>query len=270
VSTLNLGGRSIADWTATLRRNRWLVHVLAPAPLRYLFVLAYGRSGSTLVQGLLNTIPRTLVRGENNLFILPIFRSMVSARAFQQKYGKGTIRPTSAFFGLPDLRPDVFADVTRDLVVKQLLGSVRHYEVDVIGFKEVRWNRIREDEQGDFFDFMDRAFPGAQYVLNQRNVEDVARSGFWRGQMPEAARNAVRRVEEIHEHLRITRPERILDIRYEQLTGDDESASEKQLRALAEFVVGSCDEELLAAMRKTLAVGHGPNPFGRSRRGDPG
>jgi hypothetical protein len=30
-------------------------------------------------------------------------------------------------------------------------------------------------------------------------------------------------------------------------------------------VTGSCDDRLLAAMRKTLTVGHGPNPFGTSR-----
>ena len=35
----------------------------------YVFVVTYGRSGSTLVQGMLNTMPRTLVRGEHALSI---------------------------------------------------------------------------------------------------------------------------------------------------------------------------------------------------------
>ena len=33
--------------------------------LGYVFVMTYGRSGSTLVQGLLNAIPGYLIRGEN-------------------------------------------------------------------------------------------------------------------------------------------------------------------------------------------------------------
>lgn len=37
----------------------------ARQPLGYLFVVTYGRSGSTLVQGLLNSIPGYLIRGEN-------------------------------------------------------------------------------------------------------------------------------------------------------------------------------------------------------------
>ena len=34
----------------------------------YVFVVTYGRTGSTLVQVLLNTLPRTLVRSENGMF----------------------------------------------------------------------------------------------------------------------------------------------------------------------------------------------------------
>jgi hypothetical protein len=235
-------------------------------PLRYLFVVAYGRSGSTLVQGLLNTLPRTLVRGENNLYILPLYRAMASARDFKRKYGQGTTRPTSAFYGLPSLRPAHFAESTRDLVVAQLLGRARRADFDVVGFKEVRWQRIRKGEQADFFDFMDEAFPGAQYVLNQRNFEDVAGSGFWQGREPGAVRHSVGRVEQIHEHLRSTRPDRVFDTRYELFTAlEDDDAVEKQLRGLAEFVVGTCDETLLRAMRNTLTVGHGPHPFGTSR-----
>jgi len=34
---------------------------------RYVFVVTYGRSGSTLMQGLLNALPGVLVRGESSL-----------------------------------------------------------------------------------------------------------------------------------------------------------------------------------------------------------
>jgi hypothetical protein len=260
------------DWKARLRRPQPPEPVPPPprpgppGALRYVFVVTYGRSGSTLVQGLLNTIPRTLVRGENNFYILPLYRAMAAAQQVKRRYGRGSSNPTSAFYGLHALRPADFAEFTGDLVVKQLLGETPGTDLDVVGFKEVRWQRIRKAEQADFFDFMDAAFPGAQYVLNQRKFEDVAGSGFWQGREPGAVRHSVGRVEQIHEHLRSTRPDRVFDTRYELLTAqEDDDAVEKQLRGLAEFVVGSCDEALLAAMRNTLSVGHGPHPFGASR-----
>jgi hypothetical protein len=191
---------------------------------------------------------------------------MAAARQAKRRYGRREPGPTSAFYGMAALRPTLFADHTGDLVVTQLLGNARRANFDVVGFKEVRWHRILRREQADFFDFMDQAFPGALYVLNQRNLEDVAGSGFWQGLKPGAVRHAVRRTEQIQEHLRATRPDRVFDTRYELLTSqEDDGAVEKQLRGLAEFVLGSCDEGLLEAMRKTLTVGHGPNPFGASR-----
>ena len=260
-------------WKARLRRRRpkrspFPSRLDPDAPLRYLFVVACGRSGSTLVQGLLNTLPRTLVRGENNLYILPLYRAMASTRDFKRKYGRDTTRPTSAFYGLPALRPEDFADFTGEFVVKQLLGDVPRSEVDVVGFKEVRWHRVRPEEERDFFDFMDHAFPGAQYVLNHRRLEDVAASGFWQGRKPGAVRYAVWRTEQLQDHLRATRPDRVFDTRYELLTArNDDGAVEKQLRGLAEFVVGSGDDSLFQAMRTTLKVAHGPHPFGASRVG---
>ena len=56
--------------------------------LGYLFVLTYGRSGSTLLQGILNSIPGYLVRGENRqiLFHLHEFhRTGVAERREQRR-----------------------------------------------------------------------------------------------------------------------------------------------------------------------------------------
>jgi hypothetical protein len=237
-------------------------------PLRYVFIVTYGRSGSTLVQGLLNTMPRTLVRGENNFYLLPLYQAMARVRAVKRKNGGSrSTRSASAFYGLDAVRLSDFEKFTRRLVVRQLLGDARRSHIDVVGFKEIRWNQVKPDSQADFFDFMDRAFPGARYVLNRRNHDDVRTSDFWRGRQPEVFVDTVTRIEEIQEFLRLTRPERVYDVQYEVITGTDEPAAEKQLRGLAEFVTGACDDALLGELRRTLTVGHGPKPFGASRRG---
>jgi hypothetical protein len=134
----------------------------------------------------------------------------------------------------------------------------------VLGFKEVVWHRIEPEETAAFFDTMDKAFPGVRYVLNTRDVERVLGSGFWRDADADEARRLIERVVEIQEHLRATRPDRVHDVRYEELTGPDPDARDDVVRRLGEFVTGSpVTPEVLASARAVLATGHGPFPFAR-------
>lgn len=257
------------DSRALVRRARNLVPGRIRQP-EYLFVVTYGRSGSTLVQGLLNTLPRTLVRGENNLYILPLFNAWLQVRSFQRQHGREAEKGVrSAFYGLDEIRLDDFVRTTRELVTRQLYGSVRRSSVDVLGFKEVLWHRIPARQTAAFFQFFEQVFPGARYVLNRRDHDDVSQSGFWQSQETAEVRRALTRVESIQDFLRESRRGRTFDTRYEVLTGDDRTAVDRDLRALAEFAVGRCDDEILTELRTTMAVGHGPNPFGRSRRPTP-
>lgn len=237
-----------------------------PRPLNYVFVVTYGRSGSTLVQGLLNVLPRVLVRGENSLYVLLMYRACARAMAFRERhYQHRTHRVISAFYGLRSVQRRRFVATTRRLVTANLLGPVRRKEVDVVGFKEVLWYEVLPEETEDFFAFFDDAFPGAKYILNQRAHDDVVTSGFWRRHDDDDVRAALHRVEEIQAYLRASRPDRVLDTRYEVITGDDQEASDEQLRNLAEFVVGSCDADLLDRLRKTLSTGFGPYSLGARR-----
>jgi hypothetical protein len=237
-----------------------------PPRYRYVFVVTYARSGSTLVQGLLNTLPRTLVRGENNLYVHQLFRSMKALQRFQSKHLVHNPQSSrSPFYGLHEIDPASFVESTRTMMTRHLLGSTPRRDVDVLGFKEVAWHRIRPSETRAFFNFLDRAFPGCRFVLNAREHEIVAGSGFWQSRDPANVRLALERVEEIQRFLRRTRPRRTLDLRYELTTSPDRAISDAQLRRLAEFVHGSCDDALLERLRKTMETGHGPNPFGKSR-----
>lgn len=241
----------------------------SPTPsdgVRYVFVVTYGRSGSTLTQGMLNAMPRTLVRGENNLFLLPIFRSYFGLKDFQERFrGAGNPKTTSAFFGLHELDLDAFAASVRDLVRIQLLGSTPPEDVDRLGFKEVLWHRIRPRQWEDFFAFMDLAFGDPLYVLNQRDIETTSTSGFWRSRKPGVAVQQITRVQRLQRFLRESRPDRCYDTRYELTTSPDRAVAAATMKGLAEFVTGSCDDELLEQMLALREVGHGPNPFGAAR-----
>lgn len=232
----------------------------------YLFVVTYGRSGSTLVQGLLNALPATLVRGENGFFVHDLYQASAAAEAFARDHAKhGSKQVTSAFYGVRRLRREPFVDATRRIAHDVLLGQHRADRVRRLGFKEVLWHRIEPAETEDFFDWFEAVFPGARYVLNTREVAAASTSGFWQRQDHEQALASIARVVEVQEFLRRTRADRVVDVRYEALTGE-RAASDAELVRLASFVTGGCDETLLETLRGVLAVGHGPNPFGKSRR----
>ena len=235
--------------------------------MEYVFVVTYGRSGSTLVQGMLNAMPRTLVRGENGLYVQHLFRAWQAADVIRQKRKGGPARRTSnAFFGINALTRARFVRSAHRLVVGGILGKEQAKDFDRIGFKEVLWHQVTPEETEPFFAWLEEVFPGASYVLNTRDIEQVVGSGFWQRQDADEAMAAIQRVIEIQDHLRATRADRVHETRYEIITGDDRAASDGALRDLAEFVVGSCDDALLETLRGTLEVGHGPNPFGKSRR----
>ncbi|MEO9322311.1 sulfotransferase [Nocardioides sp. C4-1] len=236
-------------------------------PRRYVLVVTYGRSGSTLVQGLLNTLPRTLVRGESNLWLLHHFRAWQKVREFRALHLRHNPRAAqSAFYGLQHVRPKAMVQSTRLLALDSLLGDEEREDVDVLGFKEVTWHRATTAEHAELADYLDRVFPGCLYVLNGRDHEHLYGSGFWKGSDRTSVDAKIRRTEQLQEHLRTSRPDRTLDVRYERLTSADPDVVDTELTAIAEFVHGSCPAELLDALRTTLRVGHGPYPFGTSRR----
>ncbi|HEY3013741.1 MAG TPA: sulfotransferase [Nocardioides sp.] len=234
---------------------------------RYVFVVTYGRSGSTLVQGLLNAMPRTLVRGENNLYLLHLFHALHAVRMFRREHWKHRPdRAISAFYGLDQIRRGPFVAATNDIVTTTVLGDLPPQEYDVLGFKEVLWHRIEPEETAEFFEWLEQCFPDVGYVLNTRDPQDCIGSGFWQEHTRDAALARIGRVVEIQEFLRQTRAERCFDIRFEELTGAAAPELDTLLGSLAAFVTGRpATRELVAQLRSVLNVGHGPYPFGETR-----
>jgi len=149
-------------------------HVPGP-DLGYLFVLTYGRSGSTLVQGILNAIPGYLIRGENSAALQHLFEFH---RTLVVESERGNLvnrrKVTHPFFGMPDFPPGASLAGIRRLVLDTVLRP--EPETRVTGFKEIRWYH---PDLGEYVDFLRAVFPGARFVVNTRNHADVLRSKWW-------------------------------------------------------------------------------------------
>jgi len=259
------------------RGLRAVVRRLRPAPAQprakaatdygFVVVVAPGRSGSTLIQGMLNEIPGTLVRGENNLYLYGIYQAYRDFLAFQELHRSNRHRQLiSPFYGLMELRKGMWVRFVRNLFVTGALGAESSEQVQRLGFKEVLWHRVTADDTEGFFGFLDAALPGVRYILNTRDPEVVVGSGFWTGQDREKAIAKVERVHDIQAFLRATRPDRVYETRYEVVTGEDVAARDAQLSGLIEFVTGEpASRDVLTSVAAALDTGYGPHPFGESR-----
>jgi hypothetical protein len=150
--------------------------------LGYLFVVTYGRSGSTLLMGVLNSIPGYLVRGENWDALHHLFRFHRTLEEGSRRWEPARLRQrTHPFYGAGDFPVRKSLDGTRALVLDTVLRPKA--DTRVTGFKEIRWYH---DDVEEYVAWLREVFPGARFVVNTRAHDEVLRSGWW-AKHPESA-----------------------------------------------------------------------------------
>jgi Sulfotransferase family len=143
--------------------------------LQYVFIMTYGRSGSTLLQGILSSTPGVLIRGENGGAVYELFRFHRKAIRHRDRLRSNrALSRQNAWFGIDGYPEDLALRELRALVVDTLLRP--EADTRVLGFKEIRWDA---EDLPDYVAFLREVFPGARFVRNTRNLEDVAKSKWW-------------------------------------------------------------------------------------------
>ncbi len=155
--------------------------VANPRPsLGYLFIVTYGRSGSTLLQGMLNTIPGYLIRGENRAVTYRLYQFHSAVEAARDEFGRSrSLNPQDSWFGIDEYASAAALARLRALILDALLRPTA--DTKVVGFKEIRW---WQKDWAAYLDFLRALFPGARFVINTRDHAAVARSQWW-GKWPE-------------------------------------------------------------------------------------
>ena len=150
--------------------------------LSYVVILTYGRTGSTVLQGALNTVPGVSIRGENYGVVNYMAKlHAAAARTRGEQSGGVTTDTISPWYGAHLVDPDRMLDTLRDGLVNDVLkppaGST------ITGFKEIRHTTdyfSSFEELVDYVGFLDRLLPGVRFVVNTRSPEDTSKSGWWK------------------------------------------------------------------------------------------
>lgn len=144
--------------------------------LQYLFVVTYGRSGSTLLQGILSSAPGVMIRGENGGLLLDLFRLHRTATYHRERLARasGPLPPHHPWWGIDGYRDATAYRDFRSLLLDTVLQPAP--DTAIVGFKEISW---LPEQLPDVVEFTRNVFPGARFVLNTRNLADVAQSKWW-------------------------------------------------------------------------------------------
>ncbi|MDH5400536.1 MAG: sulfotransferase [Cyclobacteriaceae bacterium] len=140
-----------------------------------ILIITYGRSGSTLLQGVLNSIEGCVVRGENNNFCHHLYHAY---NALLQTNYHGNENSRSAWYGGNLYDKDFFLGQAEGLLRTMLKGNEGD-NIKCYGFKEIRYNPEEVHNLGDYLNFLSKIFPNVAFIFNTRNLEDVVKSKWW-------------------------------------------------------------------------------------------
>ncbi|MEQ6899723.1 sulfotransferase [Nocardioides sp. YIM 152588] len=236
----------LREESARLRRR--LGRLEGERDLGYLFVLTYGRSGSTLVQGILNSIPGFLIRGENRQALRHLWefdRGLVAERSrmrrLQRRAGDepGSSDTTAPWFGIDGYPHRRALALTRQLALSTLLRPDE--DTRVTGFKEIRWD---QEDTPEYVAWLREVFPGARFVINTRDLGAVSQSAWW-GEQPGATAKLVER-ERVLDALAGQLGEVAYRVHYDEFTADP-----TVLRGLFDWLGEAFDEERVRAVLDT-------------------
>lgn len=196
----------------------------------YVFVVTYGRSGSTLTQRLLNSIPGYCIRGENGNLLYHITRAIDVTQSWENYTWRRDDRdkPYSEqrmflrdiigsskdpWYGSENVSPSSFSKSLANAFVDKALNippSTR-----VAGFKEIRWH---EDKKffSKFLNICSDTFPNVRFVFQTRDSNAVSKSSWWKDRNPDDVREMVSAANRMFTEYASQNSERCFTVEYER------------------------------------------------------
>ncbi len=183
----------------------------------HVFIVTYGRSGSTLLMRFLQSIDGAHIRGENLNALYDVFRACSTVARLRGEFGDAPRAVDHPFYGADQVDSDGFR---RDLVqsfVRRVLRPPKHPRW--LGFKEIRAYEA-VDQLEAYLDFLQEHFHNAKIIFNRRAVADVQKSSWWATMDPAEVSARLERLHGIFAAYASAHPDAALVMDYEDYKQD--------------------------------------------------
>ncbi len=183
-----------------------------------ILIVTYGRSGSTLLQGILNNIDGVLVRGENNNFIYGLYeayKKLIDTRNHQD-----ISQSNNSWYGAGEINLELFLNDCQQMVINVLLADQKNQKnILCYGFKEIRYFEVYQQQKdiADYLNFLAKIFPKPAFIFNVRNLDYVLKSGWWAKMNRAKSRAELMELETAFHSYKKTHPDHTFIISYEDV-----------------------------------------------------
>ncbi|MCL2933077.1 MAG: sulfotransferase [Trichodesmium sp. MAG_R03] len=187
-------------------------------------IVTYGRSGSTLLQGILNNIDGVLVRGENNNFIYGLYEAY--KKLIDTCNNQHTSQANHPWYGAEEINLELFLDYCQQMVRNILLPDKKNDKnIVCYGFKEIRYFEVYQQQKNiaDYLDFIAKIFPKPAFIFNVRNLDDVLKSGWWVNTDQVESRNQLMQLQNAFYTYQKNHPKNTFIISYEEVISQSDN-----------------------------------------------
>lgn len=190
--------------------------------MKHIFIVAYGRTGSTALMKALNCIEGACIRGENGGLLLPLAETFALSKAARRRHARDSRDDTRPWYGADQIRCQKFGAGLARAFTRSVLSPPD--DARVAGFKEIRYTSdLLTDEAFDaVMTFMLTCFEDPRIVFLTRNPAQVADSAWWhdrdRDVVMDVLEHTVHRFQVAHEDF----PERTYLIDHATFDGNPE------------------------------------------------
>lgn len=147
----------------------------SPPKFGAILIVTYGRSGSTLLQGILNSSPGVIIRGENMNICFHLFKSYQAILEAQKMGGAVVENP---YYGAAEMDENQYVLNLKKTIKELLVPGDTNSKITHYGFKEIRYPYVK-DQLEEYLNFLKMLFPNPCFIFNTRGLENVAKSDWW-------------------------------------------------------------------------------------------
>lgn len=187
----------------------------------FVFIITYGRSGSTVLQKVLQSIEGYFIRGENNHTLFPLYMAYRRAHEARFKHGGTPQGPDNPWYGADAILPANFSQRLCDVFLEEIIKPPK--SARIVGFKEIRFHEAGPELFDQYLDFIAAKFPNTKFIFNMRRWEDVSKSSWWATMDPQRVQEILETCDGFYKKYAAKHPGRSLLMQFEDFRGNPDA-----------------------------------------------